>query len=78
MPSDIEIARAARKLPMPEIAARLSIPAEALVPYGHDKAKIDRNFTDAARARPRGRVVMGAPKTPTPAGRGHTPTPRGG
>ena len=38
--SDIEIARAAKKLPIVEIGAKLGIPAEDLAPYGHDKAKI--------------------------------------
>jgi len=42
--SDIEIARAATKKPIVEIGARLGIPPEKLVPYGHDKAKISAEF----------------------------------
>ena len=38
--SDIEIAQAAQLLPIQEIGAKLDIAAHALVPYGHDKAKI--------------------------------------
>ena len=38
--SDIEIARQATKLPIRDIAAKLDIPYEDIVPYGHDKAKI--------------------------------------
>ena len=38
--SDIEIARAARTLPVGEIGAKLDIPGEHLFPFGHDKAKI--------------------------------------
>ena len=38
--SDIEIAQAAQLLPIQEIGAKLEIAAHALVPYGHDKAKI--------------------------------------
>ena len=38
--SDIEIARAATKKPILEIGAKLGIPPEHLLPYGHDKAKI--------------------------------------
>ena len=38
--TDIEIAREAKKHPIQAIGERLGIPTEALVPYGHDKAKI--------------------------------------
>ena len=38
--SDIEIARAAKMKPIAEVAAKVGIPAEALVPYGTTKAKI--------------------------------------
>ena len=42
--SDIEIARAAKKKPIQEIGAKLGIPTEHLLPYGHDKAKISAEF----------------------------------
>ena len=42
--SDIEIARAAKLLPIEEIGAKLDIPADALIPYGRDKAKISADF----------------------------------
>ena len=42
--SDIEIARRANKLPIQEVGAKLGIPAEDLLPYGHDKAKISADF----------------------------------
>ena len=42
--SDIEIARAATKKPILEIGAKLGIPPEHLLPYGHDKAKITRRI----------------------------------
>ncbi|TFG42183.1 MAG: formate--tetrahydrofolate ligase, partial [Chromatiales bacterium] len=35
--SDIEIAQAADVRPIQEIAEKLGIPADALIPYGHDK-----------------------------------------
>ncbi|WP_192254164.1 formate--tetrahydrofolate ligase, partial [Mesorhizobium silamurunense] len=38
--SDIEIARAAKKRPIQEIGAKIGIPNEHLLPYGHDKAKV--------------------------------------
>ena len=39
-PTDLEIARKAHLLPMPEIAARMGIGSHLLEPYGHDVAKI--------------------------------------
>ena len=42
--SDIEIARAAKKKPIQEIGAKLGIPTEHLLPYGHDKAKVSAEF----------------------------------
>ena len=45
--SDIEIARAAKKLPIIEVGAKLGIPAEDLAPYGYDKAKIGAGFIAA-------------------------------
>ncbi len=41
MKSDIEIAREANMLPVSEVAERLGVPTEQLVPYGHTKAKIN-------------------------------------
>lgn len=38
--TDIEIAREAKKKPILEIGAKLGIPAESLLPYGHGKAKV--------------------------------------
>lgn len=72
--SDIEIARAARTLPIDEIGGRLDIPADALHPYGSNKAKVDYTFLDSIRGRPRGRLVLVTAITPTPAGEGKTTT----
>ena len=73
-PADIEIAQAARKQPIEEIAARLDIPADALIPYGHDKAKIDLSYIEALNDRPDGRLILVTAITPTPAGEGKTTT----
>ncbi len=72
--SDIEIARAASLKPISEIAARLDIPPEALLPYGHDKAKISLDFIDGLKERPDGRLILVTAMTPTPAGEGKTTT----
>ena len=42
--TDIEIAREAKKKPIMEIGAKLGIPSEHLLPYGHDKAKVSQEF----------------------------------
>ncbi|MEZ2219913.1 formate--tetrahydrofolate ligase [Rhizobium sp. RCC_161_2] len=72
--SDIEIARAAKKLPIIEIGAKLGIPAEDLAPYGHDKAKIGAQFIAALKGKPDGKLILVTAINPTPAGEGKTTT----
>ena len=72
--TDIEIARAASKKPIQDIGARLGIPAAHLLPYGHDKAKIDQGFIAGLAGRPMGRLVLVTAINPTPAGEGKTTT----
>ena len=72
MQSDIEIARAAQLEPVLAIGERLGIPADALVPHGHDKAKIRLDYLDWLAARPDGKLVLVTAMSPTPAGEGKT------
>jgi formate--tetrahydrofolate ligase len=72
--SDIEIARAARKKPIMEVGAKIGIPAEHLLPYGHDKAKISAAFIEAGRSKPDGKLILVTAINPTPAGEGKTTT----
>ena len=74
MKSDIEIARAARKQPIADIAARLGLTAGDILPYGHDKAKITHDAIRALEGRPHGRLVLVTAINPTPAGEGKTTT----
>jgi formate--tetrahydrofolate ligase len=74
VPSDIDIARAATKKPIFEIGAKLGIPAEDLVPYGHDKAKLSASFIAAQAGRPDGKLILVTAINPTPAGEGKTTT----
>lgn len=74
MASDIEIARAAKKRPIGEIAARLGIPAEDLIPYGHDKAKISARHIRDLRPQNLGKLVLVTAISPTAAGEGKTTT----
>ncbi len=73
-PSDIEIARAASKKPILEIGDRLGIPAESLVPYGHDKAKVSSQFIKGLEGKPDGKLILVTAINPTPAGEGKTTT----
>ena len=72
--SDIEIAREANKKPIMEIGAKLGIPAEHLLPYGHDKAKIGQDFIKGLADKPKGKLILVTAINPTPAGEGKTTT----
>ncbi|MDE0522514.1 MAG: formate--tetrahydrofolate ligase [Boseongicola sp.] len=72
--SDIEIARAATKRPIQEIGDRLGIPAEHLLPYGHDKAKVSQGFINSVRGNRDGKLILVTAVNPTPAGEGKTTT----
>ena len=72
---DIDIARAAAMRPiLPLAEQRLGIPADAMVPHGHFKAKLDHDYVAGLRERPRGKLVLVTAVTPTPAGEGKTTT----
>src|ERR687891_406400 len=72
--TDIEIARAARLLPIGEVAAKLGIPAAALCQYGPDKAKIRLDYLQALDDGSDAKLVLVTAMTPTPAGEGKTTT----
>ncbi|PCH50281.1 MAG: formate--tetrahydrofolate ligase, partial [Hyphomicrobiales bacterium] len=72
--SDIEIARAAKKKPIQEIGKKLGIPHTALVPYGHDKAKISQDFIRKLSNKKDGKLILVTAINPTPAGEGKTTT----
>ncbi|MAU97360.1 MAG: formate--tetrahydrofolate ligase [Fulvimarina sp.] len=72
--SDIAIARAAKKKPIKEIAARLGMSEEDIVPYGHDKAKVSAPFLKSLESRPDGKLILVTAVNPTPAGEGKTTT----
>ena len=72
--SDIEIARAASKIHIRDIAAKINIPEESLVPYGHDIAKINFDFIEKSKSNPDGKLILVTAISPTPAGEGKTTT----
>ena len=72
MASDLEIAQKVSLKPIMEIGADLGIPAEAIIPYGHYKAKVDLRFLKTLKDRPEGRLILVTATTPTAAGEGKT------
>ncbi|MET4101083.1 formate--tetrahydrofolate ligase [Roseovarius sp. MBR-78] len=72
--SDIEIAREASKKPIQEIGAKLGIPSEHLLPYGHDKAKVSQDFITSVEGNKSGKLILVTAINPTPAGEGKTTT----
>ncbi len=75
MPTDIDIAQAARMERVTTIARdRLGIADEHLEPYGHYKAKISLEYIDSLKDRPNGKLILVTAISPTPAGEGKTTT----
>jgi formate--tetrahydrofolate ligase len=75
MPSDIEIAQAAKLQRISKIAQeRLGIPDEHIEPFGHYKAKISLPYLDSLKDRKDGKLILVTAMTPTPAGEGKTTT----
>ena len=71
VPSDIEIAQAARLRPIADVAAEIGLAPDDLDLYGRYKAKIS---LDWATRPPRGRLVLVTGINPTAAGEGKTTT----
>ncbi|UCA47466.1 formate--tetrahydrofolate ligase [Pseudochrobactrum sp. XF203] len=74
MYSDIEIARAAQKRPIIEIATKLNLGSDDLLPYGHDKAKLTHNVVNRLKSGRKGKLILVTSINPTPAGEGKTTT----
>ena len=72
--SDIEIAREATKLPIKEVAKKLGIEEEELIPFGHDKAKVSDQFIRSVKNNQNGKLILVTAVNPTPAGEGKTTT----
>jgi len=74
LPSDIDIAQAADVRPIAEIAHRMGLRDEELIPYGHQKAKVHLDVIKRLKDRPDGKYVVVTAITPTPLGEGKTTT----
>jgi len=75
MPSDIEIAQAAKMQRIAAVARdKLGIAEEHLEPYGHYKAKVSLEYLETLKGRKDGKLILVTAMTPTPAGEGKTTT----
>ncbi len=72
--NDIEIARNATVKPISEIGQKLDIPNNAMIPFGHDKAKISLDWLDQQPLRDNAKLILVTAINPTPAGEGKTTT----
>ena len=74
MQADIDIAQSAKVKPIKEIAAKIGLSEDEIVPYGRYIAKVPLNVIDKYKDRKNGKLVMVTAITPTPAGEGKTVT----
>ena len=72
--SDIEIAQAAKMQRITQVAEKLGIPEDQLVPYGHYKAKVSLEYVDSLAKKKDGKLILVTAISPTPAGEGKTTT----
>ena len=72
--SDIKIARNAKVKPISEISSGLNIPNQAMIPVGHDKAKLSLEWLDKQPTRRDAKLILVTAINPTPAGEGKTTT----
>ena len=68
VPTDIEIAQAAKLRPIGDVAAELGLGPDEFLPYGRHKAKITAEAI--SKRKPSGRLVLVTGISPTPAGEG--------
>jgi len=73
-PSDLEIANAAQKKPIDEIAKALNIDQKELIKFGDDKAKLNSDFINSVSKNENGKLILVTAISPTPAGEGKTTT----
>ena len=71
---DLEIAQKTPLATISIIANKLGIPSDALIPYGHTKAKIDLNWLKTQPDKKSSKLILVTAINPTAAGEGKTTT----
>jgi methylenetetrahydrofolate dehydrogenase (NADP+)/methenyltetrahydrofolate cyclohydrolase/formyltetrahydrofolate synthetase/formate--tetrahydrofolate ligase len=74
VPSDIDIAQAAKPISIEKIAAEAGIHPDELELYGKSKAKVHLTIRDRLKNSPNGKYIVVTAITPTPLGEGKTTT----
>ncbi len=74
VPSDLDIAQAAEVKPVEEIAAKMDLNEDYLIPYGKYMAKVHLDVLKDLADRPTGKYIDVTAITPTPLGEGKTTT----
>ncbi len=74
MLTDIEIAQKTVMQPITQVAKKLGVTDDELIPYGKYKAKIDDGFEKRMADKPNGKLILVTAINPTPAGEGKTTT----
>ncbi|MGQ9465843.1 MAG: formate--tetrahydrofolate ligase [bacterium] len=72
METDIQIARKTKLIPITEIAERLDITKDFVLPIGHYKAKISLRFFERIKNNSDGKLILISAITPTAYGEGKT------
>ncbi len=60
--------------PIREVATKLGIAEQHLLPYGHTKAKMSMDYVKSLKDKPDGKLILVTAISPTPAGEGKTTT----
>jgi methylenetetrahydrofolate dehydrogenase (NADP+)/methenyltetrahydrofolate cyclohydrolase/formyltetrahydrofolate synthetase/formate--tetrahydrofolate ligase len=74
VPSDSEIARDAKLIPIEDVAATIGLLPDDLIAFGKTKAKVHLDVLKRIGSNPRGKYVDVTAITPTPLGEGKTTT----
>lgn len=74
VPTDIDIARAAKLMPITDLAVKVGLEGDELIAYGKTKAKVHLDTLRRISSKPRGKYVDVTAITPTPLGEGKTTT----
>ncbi|MGC9307162.1 MAG: formate--tetrahydrofolate ligase [Thermoplasmatota archaeon] len=72
MKSDLEIARATELEPVEDVAARIGIRSDELIPWGRHKSKVSPAIWERVRDEPDGKLILVTTITPTHEGEGKT------
>lgn len=74
MLSDIEIAQALNLKTITQVASKIGVSADNLMPYGHYMAKLSASYINGLEEKRDGKLILVTAMSPTPAGEGKTTT----